>query len=131
MPREDSADEQEQNNTKDEDEPEPTDRHTSVVIDPTGPGSPYREGREPWAPLITLTRQFSTATPFIATQQTNMGSTTAAVATTSTRTGPPIAAAPAAPAAPAAATAAPAAPPRGAAQLGVDDRLRNALAAAL
>ena len=130
-PREESADEQEQNDTEDEDEPEPASHHTSAVIDLTGPGSPYREGREPWAPLITPTRQFSTATPFIMTQQTNMGSTTAAVTTTSTCTGPPIAAAPAAPATPAAAAAAPAAPPRGAAQLGVDDRLRNALAAAL
>ncbi len=130
MPREDSADEQEQNDTKDEDEPEPASCLTSAVIDPTGPGSPHREGREPWAPLVTPTRQFSTITPLITTQQTSMGSTTAAVTTTSTCAGPPIAAAPTAPAAPAAA-AAPAAPPGGATQLGVDDHLRNALATAL
>ncbi len=46
-PREGSADEQEQDETEDDDEPEPTLRHTSVVIDPTGPGSPHREGQEP------------------------------------------------------------------------------------
>ena len=28
---------------------------TSVVIDPEGPGSPHREDREPWAPLVTPT----------------------------------------------------------------------------
>ena len=64
--------------------------------------------------------------------QLMMGSTTAAITTTSTRPGPPaIAATPAAPAAPPAPAAAPAAPAGGAAQPGVDDHLRNALAAAL
>ena len=43
-PREGSADEQEQDDTEDDNEPEPTLCHTLVVIDPTGPGSPHREG---------------------------------------------------------------------------------------
>jgi len=46
-PREDSKDEPEQDDTDEDDEPEPTLRHASVVIDPTGLGSPHREGREP------------------------------------------------------------------------------------
>ena len=43
-PREGSADEQEQSETEDDDKPEPALRYTLVVIDPTGPGSPHREG---------------------------------------------------------------------------------------
>ena len=129
-PRDGSADEQEQDETDDNDEPETALRHTSVAIDPTGPGSPHREGQKPWAPLITPTRPYSTFTPTITTQQMSMGSTTAAVTTTSTRAGPPaLAAAPTAPTAPAAAPAAP--PLGGAAQPRVDERLRNALATAL
>ncbi len=66
-------------------------------------------------------------------QQKNMGSTTATIATTSTHTTPAIAASTSAPAAaaPTAAPAAPATAPRGGAQPGVEDHLRNALAAAL
>ena len=61
-PREGPADDSESNNTKEEDEPEPTLHHASVVIDPASPGSPHREGQEPWAPLVTPTRQYSTPT---------------------------------------------------------------------
>src|SRR6266851_4642406 len=94
--------------------------HTSVAINPTGPGSPHREIREPWAPLVTPTRQYSTSTLTSTKQQTSMGSTTTAITTTSTHTGPPaLAAAPAAPIAPAAPAAPAAAPAGGAAQPGV------------
>ncbi len=58
-------------------------------------------------------------------QLMNMGSTTVAITTTTTRAGPTPATAPAPTAVP------PAAAPTGAAQPGVEDHLRNALAAAL
>ena len=120
-PTEESADNQDKSEPEEDDEPEADKglRHTSVVIDPTGLGSPHRESREPWAHLVTLMRQYS-ITPLVSTkQQTNMGSTTAAVTTTTTHTGPSAAAT--APAAPAAPPAPAAAPTGGAAQPGVDD----------
>jgi len=117
-PTEESADNQGESKADEDDEPEADEgiHHTSVVIDPTGPGSPYREDREPWAPLITPMRQHIT-TPLISMKQPmSMGFTTAAVTTTSTCTGPSTAAAaPAAPTAPATPVAAPATPARGAA----------------
>src|SRR6266851_6283705 len=88
-PREESADESEPNDTDEEEEPESALHHTSITIDPASPGSPYREGQEPWAPLITPTRQHSTPTTTAPQQQTKMGSTTAAVTTTTICSGPP------------------------------------------
>ncbi len=61
-PREEPVDKPEPDDSDEEDELESALRHTLVTIDPMSPGSPHREGQEPWAPLVTPTRQYSTPT---------------------------------------------------------------------
>src|SRR6266851_5637932 len=69
-PEEEPADNQDKSKLEDEDRPKISKSlcHTLVIIDPTGPGSPHRENREPWAPLVTPTRQHSTPA-FISVKQ--------------------------------------------------------------
>ncbi len=52
---EETVDQQDESEPEDKDKPKASEGlcHTSVIIDPMGLGSPHRENREPWVPLIT------------------------------------------------------------------------------
>ena len=63
-PTEEPAGNEDNPESETEDEPTQQDdiRNTLVVINPEGSGSPHREERELWAPLVTPTGQYSTFT---------------------------------------------------------------------
>jgi hypothetical protein len=82
---EDTPDEAEQSERPEESEDEPTSqeiRRAPAVIDPSGPGSPYHQGREPWTPIAPPRQHSSPLNPHPSTSKGVMGTTTTATHTT-------------------------------------------------